>query len=68
MPRLDGIQTLRIIRRQELWLPAVLMTAHPSDVPADEVETLRISGIMTKPADRHVIITTVTRVMKNFQP
>ena len=64
MPRLDGIQTLRIIRREEHWLPAVLMTAHPADLPADEVEALRVESILAKPADRHVIVTTVTRIIR----
>ena len=64
MPRLDGIQTLRIIRREQFWVPAVLMTAHPADVPADEARALRVDTVLEKPADRHVIVTTVTRVMR----
>jgi CheY-like chemotaxis protein len=64
MPRLDGIQTLRIIRREEIWIPAVLMTAHPADLPGDEVEALRVHTVLPKPVDRQRIITTVTRLVR----
>ena len=64
MPRLDGIQTLRIIRASGLWVPAVMMTAHPTDVPPEEVEDLQIRGVLEKPADRQRIVTIVTRVVR----
>ena len=62
MPRLDGIQTLRIIRSRGNWQPAVMMTARPDAVPQDEVRALRIESILSKPADRRQIVATVTRV------
>ncbi len=64
MPRLNGIQTLRIIRREEYWLPAVLMTAHPADLPAAEVQALRVETVLEKPVDRQVIVRIVTRVVR----
>jgi CheY-like chemotaxis protein len=64
MPRLDGLEAIRIIRREHRWLPSVLMTAHPTEVPADEVRALRIATVLEKPADRRVIVTTVTRVLR----
>jgi CheY-like chemotaxis protein len=64
MPRLDGIQTLRIIRRSGRWVPAVMMTAHPTDVPPEEIEDLQIRGVLSKPADRRRIVTIVTRVVR----
>ena len=63
MPRLDGIQTLRIIRREQYWVPAVLMTAHPDDLPAADVRALRVETVLEKPVDRQVIVRTVTRIM-----
>ena len=63
MPRLDGLQVIRIIRREQEHLPSVLMTAHPTAVPTEEVRALRIGSVLTKPADRRLIVTTVTRVM-----
>ena len=64
MPRLDGVQTLRIIRSQGSWQPAVMMTAHPEEVPAEEVQALRVESILEKPADRRVIVTTITRIVR----
>ncbi len=64
MPRLDGLQTLRIIRREQYWLPAVLMTAHPADLPAAEVRALRVETVLEKPVDRQVIVRIVTRVVR----
>lgn len=64
MPRLDGIETLRIIRRTEHWLPAVLVTGHPEELPQDAVRALRVHTVLHKTADREVIVTTVTRVVR----
>jgi len=64
MPRLDGIQTLRIIRATGNWQPAVMMTGQPEDVPPEEAHALKVESIMAKPADRQVIIRTVTRVVR----
>jgi|WetSurMetagenome_2_1015567.scaffolds.fasta_scaffold31180_3 CheY-like chemotaxis protein len=64
MPRLDGVQTLRIIRAHGSWQPAVMMTAHPDQVPAEDVQALGVESILEKPADRRVIVTTVTRIVR----
>lgn len=64
MPRLDGIQTLRIIRHENHWMPAVMMTGRPQEVPAEAVETLRVHTVLPKPTDRQVIVTTITRVVE----
>jgi CheY-like chemotaxis protein len=63
MPRLDGIQTLRIIRARGSWQPAVMMTARPEELPADQAQELGVESILAKPADRRVIVTTVTRIV-----
>jgi len=63
MPRLDGLQTLRRMRRHNCLVPAVLMTAHPTSVPVEVVRSLRVRRVLRKPADRGVIVTTVTQVV-----
>jgi len=40
------------------------MTAHPDDVPPEEVEDLQIRSVLSKPADRWRIVTIVTRVVR----
>ncbi|MCX5683310.1 MAG: response regulator [Planctomycetota bacterium] len=64
MPRLDGIQTLRIMRATGNWQPAVMMTGHPEAVPPDEAQALKVESIMAKPTNRQVIVTTVTRIVR----
>jgi CheY-like chemotaxis protein len=64
MPRLDGLQTLRIIRASGRWFPAVMMTAHPDDVPPEEAEELKILSVLEKPAQGGQIVTIVTRVVR----
>jgi two-component system chemotaxis response regulator CheY len=63
MPRLDGIQTLRVIRATGNWQPAVMMTGQPQEVPTDEAKALRVERVMAKPADREVIVTTVSETV-----
>ncbi len=64
MPRLDGLATVRAIRRVEPKLPAILMTAHPQDLPPAEVQRLRISRVLVKSGDRHGLVTVVVRTMR----
>ena len=64
MPRLDGLETLRRLREEPMWLPAVLMTAHPADVPLAEVRSLHIEFVLTKPADRHHVVSVVSRLVR----
>jgi CheY-like chemotaxis protein len=68
MPRLDGIQTLRIIRAERRWIPAVLMTGRPEALPAAEIRALRIHSVIHKPADRRIIVTTITSVVRRPLP
>ncbi|MBM4018229.1 MAG: response regulator [Planctomycetes bacterium] len=63
MPRLDGIETLRVIRATGNWQPAVIMTGQPEQVPAGEAKALGVRRVMTKPADRQVIVTTITETV-----
>jgi len=64
MPQMNGLETLRIIRRHAETLPAVLMTGRPEDLPPQEVEALRVETILEKTADRQHIVTTVTKIVR----
>ena len=63
MPRLDGLQTLRIIRSENHWTPAVMVTAEPEEVPREEAESLHVWDVLPKSADRRAIVATVVRVV-----
>ena len=66
MPRLDGLETLQIIRQEDHWLPAVIMTAHPTDLPLIKIRALRIQRILVKPANREQILRTVTSLVRPY--
>ncbi len=65
MPRLDGLETIRRIRREGADAPAVLMTGRPKDVPRVDLARLRITTILAKPADRRRIVTVVMSVVRH---
>jgi CheY-like chemotaxis protein len=64
MPRIDGLETIRQIREHDALLPAVLMTAHPGDLPRAEVQRLQVTQILEKSADRERIVTVVLSVAR----
>ena len=64
MPRLDGLAALKIIRREEIWIPAVMITSNPDELPRDQVRELRVHTVLAKTVDRHVIVATVTRLVR----
>ena len=66
MPRLDGIETVRHIRRHDQHLPAVMMTARPAELPVVEIRRLRIAMVLPKRGvDRRRI---VSAVRMNLRP
>ncbi|MDP6380609.1 MAG: response regulator [Phycisphaerae bacterium] len=64
MPRLDGMQTLRAIRRINRPLPCVLVTADPDDADAADLRGLSISTVISKQVGKNGIVTTVTRIIQ----
>jgi CheY-like chemotaxis protein len=63
MPRLNGLETIRRMRRHRSRLPAALMTSQPEDVPDAEVRSLHIRFVVTKPADGGWIATVVAQLV-----
>lgn len=64
MPRLDGLETIREIRRHDARLPAVLMTAHPATLPYAQVRELHVATVLVKTADRQGIVTVVLSIIR----
>jgi CheY-like chemotaxis protein len=64
MPRLDGLETIREIRRHDARLPAVLMTAHPGALPYAQVRELHVTTVLVKTADREGIVTVVLGLVR----
>lgn len=49
MPRLCGLETLRIVRESRFTLPCILVTADPSEQVVNRALALRAFTVLTKP-------------------
>ncbi|MDK1031601.1 MAG: response regulator [Planctomycetia bacterium] len=63
MPRLDGMATLRAIRKINRPLPCILVTAQPEEADANALRCLHVSTVISKEVGKSGIITTVTRII-----
>ena len=64
MPHVDGVETLRRIRRIRKDLPVVIVTAHPTDEMVQKAVELGISGVYRKDVsfdDLHEIMETALK-------
>lgn len=59
MPELDGLATLRIVRRTWRSIPCIFMTANADASLLGETEMLQIFAVLNKPVTRELITRTV---------
>ena len=63
MPRLTGLETLRIIRRMNAILPVILMTADFTQHLLREALSVQAFCVMPKPLTRTEVVTTVHQAL-----
>lgn len=63
MPEMSGIDLLRSIRRLDLEVPVILMTATPDLVTAHEAKRYGALNYLTKPIDAERMVLTVRRAL-----
>jgi CheY-like chemotaxis protein len=63
MPRLTGLETLRMMRQFNLLLPVILITADSSDVLMRQAFQAHAYSVLPKPVSRNMVLQTVTRAL-----
>ena len=66
MPRLTGLETLRIIRQQNLLLPAILVTGESSEQLLREALSAQVFSVLSKPVSRNLVVYTVQRALARY--
>ena len=67
MPRLTGLETLRLVKKLKSRLPCILLSAHPDDGLVEEAMRADAFSFLTKPVSRLTITTTVrTALAKTY--
>lgn len=69
MPRLDGFEVLRELRKAGSNVPAVVMTGHfPEEVVASRIDELGVAEVLMKPVMITDLLNAVRRVLGRDQP
>lgn len=59
MPRLSGLETLRMVKKLNSRLPCILLSAHPDEGLVEQALRADAFSFLTKPVTRHTITSTV---------
>ena len=66
MPRLDGIDALKIMRALRPGLPVIMFTGGPTQVEIDESERLGASGFLVKPVSSGELVDSLRVALLNL--
>ena len=67
MPRLTGLETLRLVKKLKSRLPCILLSAHPDEGLVQQAMRADAFSFLTKPVSRLTITTTVrTALAKTY--
>ncbi|HVA51650.1 MAG TPA: response regulator [Pirellulales bacterium] len=65
MPRLTGLETLRIVKQMKSRLPCILLSAHPDEGLVRQAFEADAFSFLTKPVSRRTITSTVRLALAN---
>ncbi|CAN5489137.1 response regulator [soil metagenome] len=68
MPRLTGLQALRLVRQMNQLLPAILMTANSSRQLIEEATQAQVFTVIPKPVNKTTILTSLTQALQLAYP
>jgi DNA-binding NtrC family response regulator len=63
MPRLTGLETLRIVKKMNSRLPCILLSAHPDAGLAEQALRADAFSFLSKPVSRQTITSTVREAL-----
>ena len=66
LPRLTGLETLRLLHQIRAMLPCILVTADTSDMLIREACQAQAYSVLHKPVTRGTVLYTVTRALLRF--
>jgi CheY-like chemotaxis protein len=66
LPRLTGLETLRLLHQIQAMLPCILVTADTSDALIRQACLAQAYSVLHKPVSRGSVIYTVTRALIRF--
>jgi CheY-like chemotaxis protein len=64
MPRLTGLDTVRLLRDRRKFIPCVLMSARADDDLVQQARREDVFSVLTKPVSRQVIMGTVRSALE----
>jgi DNA-binding NtrC family response regulator len=68
MPTLNGLETLKIVKRIKSVLPCIILSADPTDRLMEEALSAQAFTVLSKPVSSHLIIHTVVRALRQSYP
>ncbi len=64
MPRLDGLETVRRVKRFKSQLPCILLSARLDDALASQAKQAEVFSVLSKPVTRDAITTAVETALE----
>jgi CheY-like chemotaxis protein len=64
MPRLTGLETIRLVRQIKVLLPCILMSARADADLVDQARRARVFSVLAKPVSRGTITQTVGSALR----
>ena len=66
MPRLTGLETIRLVRQYNAALPCILVTGDADERLIRQACQARAYSVIPKPVSKHVVLYTVARALGRF--
>lgn len=64
MPRLSGLETMRLVKQMKALLPCILMSARLDDVIREQARRAEAFSILSKPVSRGEVTSTIEQALR----